>query len=889
MEVSSSKRKFGFWKITGLTIALLLVSLISLAAIYEREIGSMVLKAINKQLKTELIVEEPKLSLIWKFPQAAVYLNNVKIDGVGGSKEPLMNVGSISLQCGIAGLFTGNYDFTSVHIKNGTINISIDRKGNPNYAVWISDSTSTETEATETSLNLAISNAILTQVNINYSDKSSSDKVKIEVSEANFNGNFSNTQFSLNSYAEIFAHEISLNGTRYVDSKRLAYDGMLDIDLEKGDYNFNKIQLFAEDNSFEINGGIKGTKKGQEYGIKIHSLNAELFSLLQLLPESVKEQIGPLKSHGDLAFEAHINGLQTARKSPILDVNLILANGRLSHPDMANNLKSVNFNLKFNSGNGINPNTAHLSIKEFNATLNQQPIKLYFGMKGYDNPLLNMGFNGKIAMRGLFGLLGDKVSAGDGLLSVNQLNIQGYLNDMTSMARIPRVSVKGDVSFEETQLRINDIDATVESGRVQLQNNTVVISDLVFRTPKSQLALNGQFRNVLPVLLSDSLNSHEAELEFKGALHSEFLDIDELSKLGGGYTAEELAQVDAMEKDSLIQETYERRALRTQYLKGSFITNIVGLKYDKFVANNFNGELAFDNNILKLKGVKVDAMDGSFELNSKVYFYKEPKIEAFIDCKSIDLYRMFDETNNLGQAVLTKENIRGRMDALVKLNIPLDSLGNLKIDALYALADVRVREGELIKVGMLEEFSKVIKLRDLEHIVFSEMTNQFKIERQVFHMPAMFLQSNAMNLVVAGTHGFDQNFDYKFKINAGQVLTSKFKKFNPKRKALKAKKQGLFNIYARVYGNIDKEDYQYKIGEASVKKALNYELNRQLPLIANTLQKEFNTNAEQLATPFERKINVQAIKEPDAWKDIPEYSAVDESWNDDDATYIDGF
>jgi hypothetical protein len=69
-------------------------------------------------------------------------------------------------------------------------------------------------------------------------------------------------------------------------------------------------------------------------------------------------------------------------------------------------------------------------------------------------------------------------------------------------------------------------------------------------------------------------------------------------------------------------------------------------------------------------------------------------------------------------------------------------------------------------------------------------------------MPAMFIQSNALNLLVGGEYGFNHDLDFKLKINAGQVLANKFKKYNPDKPAIKAKQQGIFNIYAHIFGNV---------------------------------------------------------------------------------------
>jgi hypothetical protein len=73
-------------------------------------------------------------------------------------------------------------------------------------------------------------------------------------------------------------------------------------------------------------------------------------------------------------------------------------------------------------------------------------------------------------------------------------------------------------------------------------------------------------------------------------------------------------------------------------------------------------------------------------------------------------------------------------------------------------------------------------MRDLEQISFKELQNQFKIEQGRFYMPAMFIQSNALNLMIGGEYSFNHDMDFKIKVNAGQIFANKFKKYNPDKK-----------------------------------------------------------------------------------------------------------
>lgn len=103
--------------------------------------------------------------------------------------------------------------------------------------------------------------------------------------------------------------------------------------------------------------------------------------------------------------------------------------------------------------------------------------------------------------------------------------------------------------------------------------------------------------------------------------------------------------------------------------------------------------------------------------------------------------------------------------------------------------------------------------------------------------------------------------DFKIKINAGQLFFNNFKKYNPQREPLKARKKGLFNVYAQIYGNMMGE-IEYRLGPKYAKRSLENELSQRLPQISNVLKKEFS--------PYQKngkEVPVRILTQPEDWED----------------------
>jgi len=284
-------------------------------------------------------------------------------------------------------------------------------------------------------------------------------------------------------------------------------------------------------------------------------------------------------------------------------------------------------------------------------------------------------------------------------------------------------------------------------------------------------------------------------------LDSEDLDLDRLVRMFIAEPEPTLVARNAGIDSSKFQRIQERERL-TNFLKGQFEVNVQNFNYNKIEGQDFEGDLIFDKNEMLISG-DVETMDGSMNLEGTTYFRDKPFLQANLITDGIDIRKFFYQCENFGQDVLKYKHLKGDLDSRLAIDAYWDENGNFSYDDLHVLADVKITDGELIRMKMIEDFSAYVKIQDLRHIKFTNMQNWVEIKNQKVYMPVMFLQSNALNLTVNGQHSFENKIDYKMKINAGQVLLSKFKKHDPKLKPQKAKRRGWFNLHYHVYGDVE--------------------------------------------------------------------------------------
>jgi len=193
------------------------------------------------------------------------------------------------------------------------------------------------------------------------------------------------------------------------------------------------------------------------------------------------------------------------------------------------------------------------------------------------------------------------------------------------------------------------------------------------------------------------------------------------------------------------------------------------------------------------------------------------------------------QCENFGQDVITDKNLRGRLSGKVALWTYWTDTGDFDYDKLRVLADVHGTNGEVIDLKMLEDFSTFVHIEDLRRVKFTDLQNYIEISKQELYLPAMLIQSNALNLTISGKQSFNNDIDYKLKVNAGQVLLNRIKKHDNDLDPLPAEK-GMFNLFYTIVGNLDK--YDMKRSKKAVKAEFERSESRKKS-ISSALEAEF--------------------------------------------------
>lgn len=835
-----------------------------LTAIFEDQIGQKLINEVNKQLESELSIEKFDLGIITTFPNVSANMRGIELRG--SDEGTLLEASNLSFRFGLLSLLSSKIKVKSVVLSDAMANITIDRKGQANYDIFKTSEKAPAQEEGSGGPTISLKTARLKNVNLRYADERSKNDFSARIDEANFSGEFSSKKFSLTSDAKLFSKNIEVNDKHYLVKKALGYEGKVKVNLEEKKYEIENFELNVEKNLFNVDGVVENWEDGSTYlDLFFSSKRSNLGSILQSLPKEYLKNLQDFDSNGNFVFEASIKGKTTATQNPEIKVELTMNNGKLTSPRLDGALKDVSFFATYTNGRYKKNSSSSFEIQNFKGYFNRELFELNLKVDNFDDPNIDFLMDGVIPLNVAYGLFNNpRITKGSGEIEFREILLKGRYEDMISTSRIARVQAGGQLEFDDASLTINDEKLTLDRGVLTLEDNTLKVDALKLEGAGTELQFNGSAFNLIPVLFKDSLNTQKAELEFQADLQSDELDIDRLLRYFAISDAETQAPQPVV--DSIKTANIQKRELATHLFKGTFNAVINDFNYHQIEGKNFIGKFEFNNGELAILG-NTDAMGGKFDLDGKVFFEDEPYLKAKLACRSIDVKEFFRQSENFGQDVLTSKHVEGTLEAKILINAYWDQGGNFLQDKLRVLTGFGITDGELSDFEMLEQFATFVKIKDLRRIKFTNLENFLEIRKQRLYIPAMFIRSNALNLTVNGEHSFENEIKYNLKINAGQVLANRFKKYDKDLRPVKAGKKGFFNLHYRILGTIDQ--YNFKSAKKQVKSDFELSEHRKRE-VKEALEKEFGP--------------IYLVQEPEDWRDIPEY---DNNYEEDETEYLD--
>ena len=267
-------------KITAIVVLTFLFLGVIISAFYENEVKKMMLDQLNKNLATEIKVNEFNFSVLRHFPYASFDMKQVVAKEVTDNKDKdtLLYTEHLSLLFNMMGLFRNDFTIRKIVLKNGKVNIRIDEEGNSNYHFWKSSSDSA-------SSGIDLQKIVLDNVVISYIDQSNKQDYLLKAKSGELSGKFASDVFTLKTKADLSVYHFMVDKINYFPGKEATINSDFKINNKTNEYLFGDSRVRIAGLTFDLNGNVISLVHGTMLNLAIDAHEAELESFMNILPQ----------------------------------------------------------------------------------------------------------------------------------------------------------------------------------------------------------------------------------------------------------------------------------------------------------------------------------------------------------------------------------------------------------------------------------------------------------------------------------------------------------------------------------------------------------------------------------------------------------------------------
>lgn len=784
---------------------------VSLVFIYEEEVVNLIIKELNKHLKTEVRID-PKnidLTIIKSFPDCALEFKELTAMDAKEfeSQDTLLYAKRLALAFNIKDLFNKNYTIKKIEISDAQCHLKIDKKGNANYIVWKSDSTSIGND----SLKFALEKISLTAVDVTLKDSKHKIKLKTSVKELSFKGKFNEDNYTLISDGSAYVNLFQVEKVKYVQNKNVKFD--IEFDVTGSTYTIRKSETSINYTQLVSNGAFVIKDSLISLDVNFNGKNLDISSTLSLLPEKFQNQIHDYESDGEFyaSGECHYKNGQPF----VLKSDFGIKKATITYKEKNTTLTNVNL-----LGNiTVNENRSNLTLKNISASLNNNTFTGDVELTNFKDPYLKLQLAANTKLEDLISFYPiDTLENLSGSINLNA-EIEGLISEMKANAYSPSIKTNGNAviadlkaTFKQTDKHIN-----IPEGKLELNDRNVKVYNLKLIRGNSDVMLMGELPNFLAYLFDP-----KEPLTVVAQVTSDKIELEDF--LFGAGKSSENAAINIPDN-----------------LDFNVSIDVKHLTFAKFVADNIKGNMLLKNQKIALKEVSLNATDGEVKLNAFADASGENlKVSADCDLTGLNIQKLFTQLNNFGQTTIQDNNLKGFVTAGIDFSGTWDKKLKADLNSINLTSSILIERGELIGFKPLESLAKYIDVNELKHIKFSTLQSAVEIKNRVITIPKTSIKSNAINLELWGKHTFENQIDYHIQLLLSEIIAKRPKKnkeFDEELSLVENDPENRRSVFIVMTGPIDNPTIKYD--RKGAKEKIKEDIKQEKQNLKQILKEEF--------------------------------------------------
>lgn len=769
MSTKKDKKKKSIFKrvlqITGITLLLLIITIILIPIFFKDEIKELALKEANKMLKADVAVGDFDLTIFSSFPKMKLVFDDVSVTG-RNEFEGVKLIDAKSFEAKLDFWSVINMEdiaVRSVVLVQPNIHVKILESGLANYDIMKSEEEIAEEETESSPFKFSLDYYEIKDGNIKYDDRLGNMYADIKNINHSGSGDMTADVIDFETKTKIDELTYKMSGATYLSKVKTDLVMNILMEFKEGSDKFtlkeNELQLNALKLSFD---GFYEMFKGYDnMDLKLKADNTSFKDLLSLIPAFYHTGYESMVAKGSLSLNAFVKGKYDDITYPAWDVAAKVNGASIVYPDMPASIDNISIvgGSKFPGGTELDKMT--IDIDQFKATFVGNTIDANFYMK---NPMTDPFMKSKVHMNVDLSTIGQVYPLEEGEQYTGKLtsdiSIEGRMS-VLEKGEYDKFNAAGTLNLKEFHYASADLPSPVdiEDLLFEFSPQQLKLANLKAKMGKSDFSLNGEVKNYMGYLFN------EGDLQGVFNYHSDLLDIDEImppTASTGETTSTEVSS-----------ETTETPAGEVEAVlvpkKIDFVLNstVNKIKYDGMDISNVHGKVILRNEEAVLENITMNTMGGTVGVNGKYNTQDKavPKMAFSYSIKDLDIQELTKNFLTIDKLAPVAKYTSGKISSDFSMTSSLKPSFEPIFSTLLGNGSLFTNQVTISGFGPLEKLADAIQIPKLSKQTMENIRATFEFAEGKVRVKPFDIKMGKITTTVGGTTSFLQEIDYELKMN----------------------------------------------------------------------------------------------------------------------------
>lgn len=755
-------------KITIVAIAVIVLLLVAIPLLFTGKIEGIIKEEGNKMLNAEFDFESLDISLIRRFPQVSVSLEEFYLKGVGAfENDTLVSAEEITATMNLMSLFgDGGYEIKKILLDGVTLKAIVLADGSVNWDVMKpteeEEDIPEDTASATTPIRILLQEFEIENLNLVYDDRQSSMYAAVAGLDAEISGDFGSERTLLDLVADASAVTYMLEGVPFLNKAHIAADMKIDADLVNNRFAFSENTLQLNAIKAAIDGWVALTDAGMDMDVKLNSNEIGFKEILSLVPAIYTQDFEGLETDGTATLTAYAKGA-LAGDSIVPEFNLAfdVKNAMFHYPDLPAGVDNINIAAKVSNPGG-SPDATVVKINPFNFVMAGNPFSVTANLL---TPMSDLAFDATAKGRLDLGKVKDIYPLED--MSLNGLvdadiAINGRMSHIEK-EQYDKIKASGTVGLKDMQLEMEGIPAVdIKKSLLTFTPRYLQLSETAVNIGENDIVVDSKFENYIGYVLKGTT--------LKGSLNvkSNHFNLNDFMTTDSTAVA---ATDDAVVADTVAAGVIEVPSNIDFTMQAAFKKVL----FDNMVFDNLNGTLAVRDSKVDMKNLSLNTMGGDVVVNGFYYTPQEaqPQFNAGFKLNKIEFAKAYNDLNVVRKLAPIFNGLTGDFSGNVNIDTKLDNTMSPILSTLTGAGSLSTKDLSLNNVKVIQVVADIVKKPSLKDTRVKDVNIEFTIKDGRVNTKPFDVKLGDYKMNLSGSTGLDQTIDYKGEItiptSAGKV------------------------------------------------------------------------------------------------------------------------